>query len=93
MRMALTKGDHLLREPEQLVGARDGVQSNRLIGLSGCRRCCSSLSAPRSSPPSSIGTPRRQEDGDEVLHLAHAQPSTVGSSVGPSTPQFQLRLC
>ena len=35
---------------------------------------------------------REEQGGEEVAHLARAEGEDGGSSVGPSTPQFQLRL-
>src|SRR5262249_53403536 len=48
---------------------------------------------PSSSPPSSIGTPCERKRVVRKFRCCRSRSElTSGSSVGPSTPQFQLRL-
>ncbi len=94
-RMRLPQRDHHSGEPEEARRSRlSSDQSTQLIGLSWHQALLLPFWVRRNSSPAQDHRHalRNQERRHQVAHLRSRSRSTAGSSVGPSTPQFQLQL-
>ena len=75
-----------------MFGQQVPVEPTRVVVLA-IGVIVAALTTPHLIAHNKHGHTHRQHTGSEkVLHLPVAKPSISGSSVGPSTPQFQLRF-